>query len=120
MKGLLGSFTAPNHSMLSYIVKIQVTGGWYKQTHVRGTMLTTTCIPVPFWGVQKVSYFLCFIIKKHHLKIFKESFSIQKSLNAGATHFKHAGDLQKLPMSHVTCAAHDFMVFCCSEENMVL
>ena len=31
--------------------------------------IATVRIPAPFWGVQKVFYFLCFRIKKHHLKV---------------------------------------------------
>ena len=32
------------------LVKIQVTGCWYKQAHVRVAMLSTVCIPASFWG----------------------------------------------------------------------
>ena len=56
------------------LVKIQVTGCWYKQAHVRVAMLSTVCIPASFLGggVQKVFYCLCFGIKKHHFnyKVF--------------------------------------------------
>ena len=51
------------------LVKIQVTGCWYRQALV-GVVISRPSISLHMgWGVQKVFYFLCFgILKIHHLK----------------------------------------------------
>ena len=55
------------------LVKITVTGCWYKQAHVHVAISRSfVSLHLFFWGggVQKVFYFPCFWIKKHHLKVF--------------------------------------------------
>ena len=94
MKGLLCSFTAPNHPMRPS--KIQVTGCKYKHTYVRVAMFATVRIPAPFfWGGGPKSISLSlFLNEKASFKgIFTlngpvsiyESFSMQY-LNARVTH----------------------------------
>ena len=67
---LCGFYSA--ESLMEDLVRIQVKRCLYKQTHV------CVAIPRPFVslrlylgeGVQKVFYFLCLGIKKHHLNVF--------------------------------------------------
>ena len=42
MEGLISSFTE--------LVKVQVTGCWYRQTHVRVAIIAAVRIPAPFLG----------------------------------------------------------------------
>ena len=45
------------------LVKIQVTGCWYKQAHVRVAMLSTVCIPASFWGAGSKKYFIVSVLE---------------------------------------------------------
>ena len=79
------------------LVKVQVTGCWYKQTHVRGaTSRPFVSLRLFFFGggVQKVFHFLCFGIKSIITCIYTLNgfriwvFFNTESLNARGTHFK--------------------------------
>ena len=54
MEGLISSFTE--------LVKVQVTGCWYRQTHVRVAIIAAVRIPAPFLGGggRKSSFFSLF------------------------------------------------------------
>ena len=51
------------------LVNIQVTGLLYRKTLVRVDISRPFVSLSLFWGVQKVFYFPCFEITKHHLNI---------------------------------------------------